>query len=322
MKSFILENEILRAEFIEYGARLKSLVYKPAGTDVCVGCDSGVDYLLDSSNFGATVGRYCNRIANAAFDLDGVHYTLPANDGSNCLHGGRGFAYRNFTGEKADKSDLVLVYTSPDGEEGFPGELKVSAHFYLDGGALVAEYRARTDKPTVCCITNHAYFNLDGEGNIGSHVLKVNADEFLAIDSSLIPTERTDVTGTPFDFRTSHAVSDKIDDDDEQLRLAGGYDHTFIIRGEGMREAAVLSSRATGIRMTLETNMPGVQVYSGNFMGKEQPLLRGGKRQQRRHGICLEPQLFPNSPNRPDFPSSVLRPGEEFISCTKYIFDR
>ena len=313
MKTFTIENEKLRAVFIDYGARLISLTVKDKEIDVIYGCKNPDDMLSDkSANFGACVGRYANRIAHARFTLGGKEYLLPANDGENCLHGGRGFANRYYDC-KDENNTLVCTYDSPDGEDGFPGNLRLTVTYSLQGGALKIEYRAVCDKETVCNFTNHSYFNLNGGGNVLSHTLFVDADRINPTDSQSIPLKETmDVTGTPFDFREPKQVGRDIGALHEQLILARGYDHNYILNGSGFRKCARLSGDESGITMDVYTDQPGIQIYSGNYLVDADECYRGA--------ICLETQHFPDTPNRPDFPSCILMPSEEMISVTMYEF--
>jgi aldose 1-epimerase len=301
--------------------------------DVVLGYDNADGYVADKSFFGALVGRYGNRIGHAQFVLDGKTYTLAKNNGENTLHGGiKGFNKAVWTAKvisaKGGQS-LELSYLSKDGEEGFPGNLKVTVVYTLtDGNALKIEYSATTDKKTVVNLTNHAYFNLAGQGSgdILSHQLMLNADKFTPVDSGLIPTgELRDVTGTPFDFRKPTAIGARIDQADEQLKLGGGYDHNFVLRmpkdiGEfGESLAARVVEPTTGRVMEVWTTEPGIQFYTGNFLdGKT--IGKGGATYPKRNAFCLETQHFPDSPNQPNFPSVVLSPGERYHTVTTYKF--
>ena len=298
--------------------------------DVTLGFDTLEDYLAVRPYIGALIGRYGNRIANARFSLEGRIYTLAANNGPNALHGGtRGFDKHVWAAAPFDGPDgvgLVLRHISPDGDEGFPGTLAVEVRYTLtDSNALRIEYQATTDAPTVVNLTNHAYFNLKDAGrtSVVDHVLQVEADHYNPVDSTLIPTGGpAPVQGTPFDFREPHAIGERIDANDEQIRRGGGYDHNFILRRrtkDGLERAAVLSDPTTGRVMEAWTTEPGVQVYSGNFLdGSDKG--KGGTAYQRRAAVCLETQHFPDSPNQPEFPSTALYPGQTYRSTTEYRF--
>jgi len=298
--------------------------------DVVLGHDALAGYEEASPYFGAIVGRYGNRIAGGKFSLDGEEYTLATNNGPNALHGGiKGFDKVVWGGEPFEKEDrvgLVLTYTSPDGEEGYPGTLQARVTYTLtDDNELIFEYHAVTDKATPINLTQHSYFNLAGEGSgdILGHVLMLNASHFTPVDSTLIPTgEIRSVEGTPFDFRTPTPIGERIDADNQQIRYGGGYDHNWVIDRDGA-EGQVLAARVyeptTGRVMEVTTTEPGVQFYSGNFLdgtitGKN------GHVYGHRSGLCLETQHYPDSPNHPDFPSTILRPGEEYSSRTVFKF--
>jgi aldose 1-epimerase len=306
----------LSATVIQYGGRLASLTV-PTATgprNVTLGFDSLAPYLADAAHLGALTGRYANRIADGRFTLDGHEYSLPRNDGGNTLHGGPGgFAYLVW-GAEPDGEDLLLTLRSPDGDQGFPGTLDVEVRYRLDGDALVIDYRATTDAPTVLNLTSHAYFNLAGHGTILGHVLTMPADRFTVADARAIPTgEIRPVAGTPMDFRAPTAIGARIAADYDQLRLRQGYDHNYVLSDAPRRTPAPAATvSAGGIAMDVLTTEPGVQLYTGNFLGDGVfP----------RHGaVCLETQHFPDSPNRPNFPATVLRPRNTFRSQTCFQF--
>ena len=298
--------------------------------DVVLGYDTLDGYVNDKAYFGALVGRYGNRIAHAQFVLHGKTYTLAKNNGDNSLHGGiKGFnkaLWAAKTLSAKDDQSLELSYLSKDGEEGFPGNLKVTVTYtWTDANALRIEYYATADKKTVVNLTNHSYFNLAGQGSgdILGHLLTIQADQFTPVDSGLIPTgELRDVMGTPFDFRKATAIGARINQDDEQLKLGGGYDHNFVLRmpmDHGEYLAARVLEPASGRVLEVWTTEPGVQFYTGNFLDGKTPG-KGGHTYPRRNAFCLETQHFPDSPNQPKFPSVVLNPGERYHTITTYKF--
>ncbi len=292
--------------------------------DVVLGCDSVEQYVAQTAHFGGIIGRYANRIAHGSFQLDGHTYSTPKNDGDNTLHGGtRGFDKVVWTAREIPNG-IELTYLSKDGDQGFPGNLSTTVRYTLSGGGLRMEYSATTDKDTVLNLTNHSYFNLKGQGkgDVLGHVLKIDASHFTPVDANLIPTgELKSVEGTPFDFRTAHAIGERIEADDPQLRLGHGYDHNFALdHAPGqMAEAAEVYEPTTGRILRVLTTEPGVQLYTGNFLdgsitGKE------GRVYKRRYAFCLETQHFPDSPNHPSFPSTELKPGQKFHSVTVFEF--
>lgn len=298
--------------------------------DVVLGFDTAEGYLGQHPYFGVIVGRYANRIARARFKLDGVEYRLAANEGQNHLHGGqRGFDKVYWEAREVAGSEgpaLELSYLSKDGEEGYPGNLSVRVVYSLsDAGELRVDYYATTDKATVLNLTNHSYFNLAGEGSgdILDHVLTLYASRFTPITKDLIPTgEFRSVEGTPFDFRKPTPIGARIDANDEQIRFGGGYDHNFVLDSGG-GQMPMLAARVvepnSGRVLEILTTEPGIQFYTGNFLDGSVKG-KGGKTYPKRSGFCLETQHFPDSPNQPSFPSTVLRPGQEFRSTTIYRF--
>ncbi|MBN1996699.1 galactose mutarotase [candidate division KSB1 bacterium] len=297
--------------------------------DVVLGYDNLDEYVQNNPYFGCIVGRYGNRIAQAEFELDGVSYSLAANNGPNHLHGGLvGFDKVVWSAkpvEGKDKVGVELTYTSNDGEEGYPGNLQVTVTYTLDNeNALQIDYYAVTDKKTIVNLTNHSYFNLNdaGAAPILDHQLMINADEFTPVDNTLIPTgELRSVEGTPFDFRKATAIGARIGADDEQLKFGGGYDHNFVVNGQAgeLRLAAEVTEPVTGRAMEVWTTEPGIQFYSGNFLDGS-ITGKNGIVYQQRNGLCLETQHFPDSPNQPEFPSTVLEPGDEYKTTTIYKF--
>ena len=298
--------------------------------DVVLGCDWVDGYVRGTPYFGAIVGRYANRIANARFTLDGATYQLAANNGPNHLHGGIvGFdkaIWRADPFGTADAVGVTLRHTSPDGDEGYPGTLNVRVTYTLtEQSELAVDYHATTDTATPINLTQHSYFNLAGagSGDVLGHELQIAADAITPVDETLIPTgEIRPVLGGPFDFRTPRAIGAHIDDDEEQLRLGHGYDHNFVLRAGGgggvLVHAARVVEPASGRTLDVHTTEPGMQLYTANFLdgvrGKE------GMTYGRRGALCLETQHYPDSPNRPAFPSCIVRPGDEYRSRTVFTF--
>ncbi len=298
--------------------------------DVVLGYDNLEGYIGDKTFQGAIIGRYGNRIAQGKFELNGKTYNLERNDGENSLHGGiHGFNKAVWKAKPVsgkEEQSLVLNYDSPDGEGGYPGNLKVQVTYTLtNNNELKIHYEATTDKPTVVNLTNHAYYNLagQGEGDILGDMLTIYADRFTPVDKTLIPTGHIkSVKGTPFDFTHPTAIGARIESDDDQLKLGRGYDHNFVLNAGKTTDpvpAAVVYEPKSGRVMEIATTEPGIQFYSGNFLdgsitGKQ------GKVYKHRYGLCLETQHFPDSPNHADFPSTVLKPGETYKSTTTYTF--
>jgi aldose 1-epimerase len=322
----------MRATITNYGGIVVSLT-APArdGTfaDVVLGFDTLAEYVSHSPYFGCLVGRFGNRIAKGKFTLKGVEYVLAQNDGQNHLHGGvKGFDKRVWTPralETADGPALVLAYTSPDGEEGYPGTLLVTVTYTLtDDNALKVDYTATTDKTTVVNLTNHSYFNLSAGAveTILDHEMFINADTFTPVDGTLIPTgELRPVAGMPLDFRTATPIGARINVDDAQLKFGGGYDHNWIVIGEPgvQRLAARVYEPTSGRVMEVYTTEPAIQFYAGNMMPPTLPG-KGGRVYVRRGGFCLETQHYPDSPNKPEFPSTMLEPGQTYQTTTMYKF--
>jgi len=297
--------------------------------DIVLGHDTAEGYMPNPPYLGAIVGRYANRIAKGTFTLDGKTYTLAKNDGPNTLHGGttRTFDRVMWEGEPLKgKVGVAFTYLSKDGEEGFPGNLQIKVTYTLnDANELTVDYEATTDKATPINVSQHSYFNLAGAGNgdILNHEIMINADRFTPVDKNLIPTgELRPVKGTPLDFTTATKIGARIDDSYEQMVLGHGYDHNFVInrKGPGMVLAARVYEPTSGRVLEVSTTQPGVQFYTGNFLdgsvtGKQ------GHVYKRRYGFCLETQHFPDSPNHPDFPSTILKPGETFREKTVFKFE-
>lgn len=319
---------------ITYGAALQSIfVPDRAGriADVVLGRDDLAGYLAVRRFLGATIGRYANRIANGVFELDGAHFQLPTNDGANALHGGlAGFDRKPWTitavGEKPVPF-VTLSYVSPDGEEGYPGRMQTEITYGISGGTeLSVMFSAVTDKPTIVNLTNHSFFNLAGVesgGGILDHQLVIAADSYLPVSAAGIPLSAANkVDATPFDFRTPHRVGARLRDADQQVLIRQGYDHNFCLRGgatDAPRFAARVEDPASGRALELWTNQPGVQFYSGNFLdgtvtGKY------GRVHRQYDALCLEPHAYPDTPNRPDFPSARLDPGQTYRHRSLYRF--
>jgi aldose 1-epimerase len=325
---YTLEEGAIKARVMTYGARLVSLeVPDRSGkvADIVLGYESLAGYTADpKSYFGSIVGRYGNRIAHATFTLDGKRYQLPANDGANSLHGGiKGFDKLLWQGHEIPHG-VELTVVSKDGDQGYPGTLTARVRYTLEGHALKIEYFATTDKDTVLNLTNHSYFNLagEGQGTILNHLVMIPADRYTPVDSGLIPTgELAPVAGTPLDFHHPTAIGARINDDNEQMKLGGGYDHNYVLNGKMgvLQQAARVVEPTTGRVLTVETTQPGVQFYSGNFLDGT---LHGkhGHVYVKRSGFCLETQHFPDSPNHPKFPTSELKPGETYHETTIFTF--
>ena len=340
VESFTLTNGAgIEIRVITYGAILVSIRTPDRDgrvADIVLGFDDLEGYLTRSRYFGAVVGRYGNRIASGRFTLDGRTYQLATNNGPHHLHGGiRGFDKVLWTGEafeRAGGAGVSLSYSSVDGEEGYPGTLNATVTYTLTpANELVVDYEATTDKATPVNLTQHSYFNLAGEGSgdITRHELRLDADHFTPVDSAMIPTgDIVPVEGTPFDFRAPAPIGARIDAGDEQLDRAGGYDHNFVLngaeqpvgpRGAEPRVAARVMEPSTGRTLDLVTTEPGVQFYAGNRLDGS-AAGKGGHPYGRRSGFCLETQHFPDSPNRSNFPSTILRPGSRYVSTTVFTF--
>ncbi len=324
----------MQVSITNFGATVVSIIVPDkAGkmADVALGYDDLAGYELNKNYLGVLVGRYGNRIAHGKFSIDGAEYTLAKNNGDNSLHGGiKGFNKAMWEAKEVSKGGepaVEMKYVSKDGEEGYPGNLFVTVVYTLTNkNELKIDYSATTDKKTVVNLTNHTYFNLAGQGSgdILKHDLMINADTFTPVDSGLIPTgELKKVEGTPFDFRRTTAIGARIDASDEQIKLGGGYDHNFVLNRKaatGLSLAARVSDPASGRTMEVWTTEPGVQFYTGNFLdgsfkGK------GGGAYQKRTAFCLETQHFPDSPNHPSFPTTLLKPGEKYHTTTVYKFE-
>jgi aldose 1-epimerase len=326
---YTLQDGKLTVRIMTYGGIVVSLEVpdrKGQAADVVLGFDSLDGYVKTGNKpyMGAIIGRYANRIAGGTFKLDGKSYHVPKNDGDNALHGGLlGFNKKVWAGKEI-KDGVELTYVSKDGEEGFPGTLTTTVRYTLSGNEMRIEYSATTDADTVLNLTNHSYFNLKGQGNgnILDHQMKINAARYTPVNANLIPLgDLAPVAGTPFDFLKSTVIGSRIDADNEQIKLARGYDQNWVIDGGGKK--VVLAAEAyeptTGRVLEVLTDQPGIQFYTGNFLDGS-VTGKGGKVYNRRYAFCLETQHYPDSPNHPAFPTTELKPGETFHSTTIYRF--
>ncbi len=330
---YTLKSDAIELKVMSFGARIVALDTKDKDgkvADVVLGYNTLDEYVKNKEfYFGVVPGRYANRIAKGKFTLEGKPYQITLNDGVNTLHGGvEGFGKRNWTGKEIP-GGVEFTLVSPDGDQGYPGTLTAHVKYTVSGSTVKIEYSATTDKPTVVNLTNHAYFNLSGEGSpsILDEKLTLDADKFTPVDSTLIPTgELKPVAGTPFDFTHPTVIGARINDvkdgdANDQIKLGGGYDHNWVVRGPSgtLRPAAKVYDPASGRTMSVETTEPGIQFYAGNFLdgsvnGK------AGKPYPKRSALCLETQHFPDSPNEPKFPSTELKPGQTYHSVTTFTF--
>jgi len=326
-----IESDSIKVAFTNYGGRIAGLWVPDKNgelIDVVVGMSS-IEGFKSSSEpyFGATIGRVGNRIAKGKFSIGGTEYSVPLNNGENSLHGGKkGFQYVVWDAEQPDEKTLVLKYFSKDMEEGFPGNLEVTVTYSVDEDQnLKMEYHATTDKKTPVNLTNHAFFNLNGEGSgtILNHQVKFFADKFTPVKEGLIPTgELRNVGNTPFDFTEFHKIGERIDTDNTQLKYGKGYDHNYALRENntnGLAHAAVAIGDQSGIQMDVFTEEPGIQFYSGNFMEAKNEFKSGAK-DEFRTAFALETQHFPDAPNQESFPSIMLEPGDEYHTVSEYRF--
>lgn len=325
---YTLKNNFIEVTLTNYGARMTSIIVNNNGqqTEVNGGFNTIDDYLKATAPYyGATIGRFGNRIANGQFELNGKQYQLPINNGPNSLHGGSGFHDKTWQVTSADDAHVSMAYVSPDGEDGYPGKLEVTIVFTLLEDGISVDYSAQTDAPTVVNLTNHNYYNLNGEGNgdILNHTLYLNAEALVAVNSNLIPTgELMPVAGTAFDFSTEHTLGARISDSHEQMQTGNGYDHTYVLDKAEPGELSLagrLTGDISGIYLDVFTTEPGMQVYTGNFMDGTNTFQNGAK-DGFRTMVALETQHFPDSPNQPAFPSTVLNPGKTFTSTSVYRF--
>ncbi len=326
----ITNNNENSVSVLTLGATLHSIVLKDKNDeprDVLLGFDTVEGYMTLSNYQGATVGPVCNRIGGAAFEIGGKRYELTANEKDvNCLHSGGEFSFALWKAIVVDADAVEFSYVSPDGVNGFPGETTVKVTFtFGDDDALHIRYHAVSTRDTFINLTNHAYFNLNGydAGTILDHVLRINADAFTAVDSFSIPTGvLAPVEGTPFDFREAKPIGKEIEADHDQLKKTGGYDHNFCLNGwdGSLKEAGSVASEQSGLKMNFYTTLPGVQFYAGNYLSGRPG--KDGKPMEKRTGFCLETQFYPDTPNRPEFPSCLYKSGEAYASETVYAFER
>jgi aldose 1-epimerase len=326
---YTLTNDVLTVRITTFGARIVSIEAPDRNgkrADVVLGYDSVREYEADTSTyFGAIVGRYGNRIANGTFSIDGSTFHIPVNNGPNALHGGTSGFDRKRWSAHTIPNGVEMTLISPDGDMGFPGVLTVHVRYILEGRSLRIGYSATTTKPTVVNLTNHSYFNLagDGQGTVLNAQLRINASQYTPVAAGLIPTGQiAPVAGTPFDFLQPTAIGLHIGDDNQQLKIAGGYDHNFVLdisSGSGLHLAAVVYDPGSGRTLTVTTTEPGLQFYSGNFLDGTRTG-KFGVAYPRHAALCLETQHFPDSPNQPLFLSTVLRPGHSLQTTTVFTF--
>ena len=318
----------LSCELLTYGGALRALTVpdrQGGEVDVLLGLPNLEDYLRQDKFLGALIGRYANRIGDSRFTLNGKEYPLRANDGKNHLHGGPvGFDKQVWTVSEGGADFATLTLHSPDGQEGYPGDLDVSVTYRLTEDSIVLDYRATSSADTLCNLTNHAYFNLSGHqsGPVTAQGIQIYAQSYTPTDAGSIPTgEIAPVEGTPMDLRFGRAIGERVDEDFDQLTMAGGYDHNYVVDGPAgvLRPAARAWSPDTGITMEVLTTQPGIQFYSGNYLDGC-PAGKDGAPYARRWAFCLETQTFPDAPNKPQFPSALLVKGEEYHQTTVYRF--
>ena len=319
----IREEDGASVTLLTWGATVQSLVIpmENGPVDVALGYDGMEGYEAGTAYLGTIVGRVGNRIGGSRFTVDGTEYHVTANERGNCLHGGRLGMNRKNWDARTEGDEVIFSLVSPDGEEGFPGELKAEVRYALRGHALSISYRADVSKPCPVNLTNHTYFNLNGHGTgtILEHWMKVDADTVTETDAELIPTGNgIPVEGTPFDFRAGKTVGRDLDESYVPIGYGKGYDHNFCLNGTGFRKALELQGDRTGLKMEVWTDQPGVQIYCSGAYGEETG--KAGKTYGRFCGLALETQNYPDAVNHPGFPDSVLRPGEEYITKTEYRF--
>ena len=317
----------MRVDVTNYGARLVTVIVKDKNgseTDVVLGFDSIQGYLNSTEGyFSALVGRYANRIAKGKFEMEGNEYQLSINNPPNHLHGGpEGFHIQVWDVVTAGSNYISLFYLSKDGEEGFPGNLEVKVSYSLtEKNELVIEYEATTDQATIINLTSHPYFNLNGQGSgtVENHLLQINAGYYTPVSDTLIPRGIEPVEGTPFDFTRPKSIGENINDDHQQLKYGSGYDHNYVLDGDGFRSVARITGDLSGITMEVLTSEPGMQLYTANHL-KGENRIKYGKYDGSREAFCLETQHYPDSPNQPHFPTTILNPGAVFKSKTVYQF--
>ncbi|GAA2161232.1 aldose epimerase family protein [Pedococcus bigeumensis] len=309
---------------LDLGATVQSLTWGEGQPSIVIGYDDVAGYLSTDNDYqGAVVGRYANRVAGARFTLDGVEHRLDANDATSCLHGGhRGYDRRVWALAGRDDRSLTLELESPDGDQGFPGNLRARARYELTERSVTLTLTATCDRRTVVNLTNHSYFNLaPGGSSVDSHTLEVQADQYLPVDGRSIPVGHLeDVTGTPFDLRTAARIGDRVRAPHPQVRAARGIDHSFQLRGSGLRPVAVLAEPASGRRLTVLTDQPALQVYTGNFLTGR--TVAGDRLLRQGDGIALETQRHPDAPNQPALGPATLEPGDEYRNTTVWQLDR
>ena len=317
----------MEVALLNIGTAIQKILLPTDGDEkvnVVLGYPDWESYIENSVYFGVTAGRFANRIAEGKFTLDGVKYSLPINNPPNSLHGGNvGFSHRIWDLDSLSSGNenvtVTFVYTSEDGEEGYPGEMRVSVQYMLNNkNELKITYSATCDKKSIINLTNHSYFNLAGDGSVLDHILTIQSDAILPINSDMIPTgEIMPVDGTPFDFREPKRVGKSIKEPNQQLQIANGYDHCYVLSDDSqLATCAVLEDSSSGRRMEVDTTEPGVQLYTGNFIGGT----KGFREYSDNDGLCLETQNYPDAPNHPEFPSAVIEPGQDWKSTTVFRF--
>ena len=320
MKSFSIFNNNLSLTILEYGATIQSLKFN--GKEMVLGFDNFENYLTDTNYFGAVVGRYANRISNGEIAVNGVKYSLTKNEPNKTLHGGEKGLSRVYWQGKIEDNKIVMEYLSTDGEEGFPGDLNIKVVYSLEDSSLVINYYAISNKDTVVNLTNHAFFNLTGgKESILNHELYINASAFTPVNECALSTgEIREVKNTIFDFTTKKVIGDYINNEDEQIKLAGGFDHNFCINGTGFRKFAELDCKENNTRLECFSTMPGMQFYSGNFLSKIK--LKENLTIDYRYGLCLETQYYPDSVNKENFETGFIKAGEEYKHKTEFRFSK
>ncbi|MBQ7344787.1 MAG: galactose mutarotase [Oscillospiraceae bacterium] len=325
-----LDNDMISCQIITYGATIRSLVVPDrngAPVDVVLGYDTLEEYICHDGYLGATIGRFANRIAGGRFQLNGQSYDLVTNDGKNHLHGGRqGFSHRVWSIAHCDTRSVTLSLSSPDGEEGYPGDLECSVRFELVGTSVIIHYHATSDRDTLCNLTDHSYFNLAGHdsGPVLDQYIQILAQNYTPSNEESIPLGTIEpVENTPMDLRIPTTIGKHIHEPFHQLIDARGYDHNYVVDGPIglLRPAAVACAPSTGITMRVETTLPGVHFYTANYLPQGR-MGKGGCAYGPRHGFCLETQAFPNAPNEPSFPSAVLEAGTSYDHRTVFCFTR